>query len=60
MRDNLKSKLDDPDMQAAPRALLRAAQRAREIARQHGTRIVVRRNGKLVEEAPDDLELDDD
>jgi hypothetical protein len=37
-------------MQAAPKALLRAAERAREIARQTGTAIVVRRDGKLVEE----------
>jgi hypothetical protein len=37
-------------MQAAPRALLRAAQRAREIARQTNTAIVVIRDGQLVEE----------
>jgi hypothetical protein len=37
-------------MQAAPRALLRAARRAREIARQTGTRLVFVRDGKLVEE----------
>jgi hypothetical protein len=39
-------------MQAAPRALLRAAQRAREIARQTGTKIVFVRDGVLVEEDP--------
>ena len=46
----LESKLPDADMQAAPRALLRAARRAREIARQTGTGIVIVRDGKLVEE----------
>jgi len=37
-------------MQAAPRALLRAAKRAREIARQTGTPLVIVRDGVLVEE----------
>jgi hypothetical protein len=46
----LESKLDDPDMQAAPKALLRAARRAREIARKTGTAIVVMRDGKLIED----------
>jgi hypothetical protein len=41
-------------MQAAPKALLRAAQRAREIARQHKTGIVIVRDGVLVEEPVDD------
>jgi hypothetical protein len=54
-----ESKLPDPDMQAVPRALLRAAQRAREVARQHGTGIVVIRDGVLVEEEPTDLNLDE-
>jgi hypothetical protein len=47
---SLESKLLDADMQAAPKALLRAARRAREIARQTGTAVVVRRDGKLIEE----------
>ena len=53
----LESKLPDADMQAAPRALLRAARRAREIARQTNTAIVIVRNGELIEEAvsSDDL-----
>jgi hypothetical protein len=53
----LESKLPDADMQAAPRALLRAARRAREIARQTNTAIVIVRDGELVEEAvsADDL-----
>lgn len=50
MSEPLVSKLPDADMQAAPKALLRAARRARAIARQTGTAIVVVRDGKLVEE----------
>ncbi len=45
----LISHLDDADMQAAPAALLRAALRARELARQTGTPLVIVRDGKLVE-----------
>jgi hypothetical protein len=37
-------------MQAAPRALLRAAKRAREIARQTNTPLVIVRDGVLVQE----------
>jgi hypothetical protein len=44
------SRLPDADMQAAPAALLRAARRAREIARQTATAVVVVRDGKLVED----------
>lgn len=55
MSRELKSKLPNADMQAAPRALLRAAQRAREIARQTNTAIVIVRDGVLVEEKPEDL-----
>ena len=58
MRHSLKSKLPDPDMQAAPRALLRAAQRAREIARQNGRGIIVVRDGRIVEEEPTDLDIE--
>jgi hypothetical protein len=50
MSDPLVSRLPDADMQAAPAALLRAGRRAREIARQTGTAVVVMRDGKLVEE----------
>jgi len=57
MSNSLKSNLDDADMQAAPRALLRSAQRAREVARQHGTGIIVVRDGVVVEETPTDLDL---
>lgn len=52
MNPETESKLPNADMQAAPRALLRAAQRAREIARQTNTAIVIVRDGQLVEEAP--------
>ena len=52
MNERLKSKLPDADMQAAPEALLRAARRARDIARVTGTAVVIMRDGKLVEERP--------
>lgn len=50
MSDEMVSKLPDADMQAAPKALLRAALRAREIARQTNTPLVFVRDGVLVEE----------
>lgn len=50
MTDVMVSKLPDADMQAVPRALLRAAQRAREVARQTDTPLVLMRDGVLVEE----------
>ncbi len=43
----------DPDMQAAPAALFRAAQRAHLTAHQTGTGVVVMRDGKVVEIDPD-------
>ena len=43
------SRLKDADMRAAPAALIRAAQRAREIAIRTGTPLVVMLDGKLVE-----------
>ena len=58
MSDPLQSNLPDADMQAAPRALLRAAQRAREVARQTNTALVVIRDGRLVEESAADAEDD--
>jgi DNA-directed RNA polymerase subunit K/omega len=58
MSSDLESKLPDADMQAAPRALLRAARRAREIARQTNTALVIVRDGKLVEEKVTDIEND--
>ena len=49
------SQLPDAAMQGVDAALLRAAQRAREIARQTGTAIVIVRDGALVEERCDDV-----
>ncbi|MDZ4834206.1 MAG: hypothetical protein SGJ27_10555 [Candidatus Melainabacteria bacterium] len=46
---------NDPDMQNATIALLRAAKRARQIAQQTGTAIVVIRDGVLVREIPQPL-----
>jgi hypothetical protein len=50
MNDTMVSKLPDADMQAAPKAMLRAAQRARDIARQTNMPLVLIRDGVLVEE----------
>lgn len=60
MNEELQSKLPDSDMQAAPRALLRAARRAREIAMQTNTPIVIVRDGVLVEEKVTSLDPDAD
>jgi hypothetical protein len=60
MKSRLESKLPNADMQAAPRALLRAARRAREIARQTGTLLVVVRNGVLMEIDPNSIEFDEE
>ena len=46
----LKSNLPDSDMQGSASALLRAAGRAREVAKRTNTAVVVMRDGKLVEE----------
>jgi hypothetical protein len=59
MNDGLESKLPNADMQAAPRALRRAADHAREIARKTGTPLVIVRNGVLIEVDPDDASLDE-
>lgn len=45
------SRLKDADMRAAPAALVRAAQRAREIAARTGTPLIVTQNGVLVGKA---------
>ena len=52
------SKLDNPDMQGAPIALVRAARRAREIAVRTGTPLIIWEDGKLVEKYIDPSELD--
>jgi hypothetical protein len=43
------SHIDDSDMQAAPVALVRAADRARRLAEQTGTRFVVRASSALLD-----------
>lgn len=59
MSRDLRSSLDNADMQAAPQALLRAARRAREVARRTGTKVVVVHDGVLQELDPDSPELDE-
>ena len=46
------SHLPDEDMQNAPKAMVRAAKRARKLAAQTGTALVFMRDGKLVHEYP--------
>jgi len=58
MSSEMESKLPDSDMQGAPRALLRAARRAREIAFRTGTPIVIVRDGVLVEEIVTEKDLE--
>lgn len=50
MNNAFVSALPDADMQATYKALLRAAQRAQEIARLTNTPLVLIRDGVLVEE----------
>lgn len=59
MKPKSESKLPDADMQAVPQALRRAAKRAREIARQTGTGVVVVRDGKRIIEKVGPDESDD-
>lgn len=54
------SKLDDPDMQAAPAAMERAVRRAHRDAHRHGTNVLVVVNGRMVEVAPDPALYRDD
>ena len=58
MKNLRESKLSNADMQAAPKALRRAADHARDLARQTATKLVIVRNGVLMEVDPDDVELD--
>ena len=44
----MESKLANPDLRAAPGELLRAARRAREIARATGTRLIIVEDGILL------------
>lgn len=47
MKRSSKRQTLSPLSKSADKALIRAARRAREIARQHGTPIYVSRNGKV-------------
>lgn len=47
MTSGFQSQLDDPDLSKVSAALVRAGQRARELARQSGTGIAVRIDGEL-------------
>jgi len=59
MNKPLVSKLPDADMQAVPAALIRAGQRAREIARQTGTAVVETDGGKLLtQKASEERQVD--
>ena len=55
MNNAFVSALPDADMQATYKALLRAAQRAREVALQTNTPLVFIRDGVLVEEFVTDV-----
>ena len=46
----------DPELRKSADALRRAGLRAREIARQTGTSLVISRGGKVLHVSPDDLE----
>lgn len=53
----------DPDLQKVPQALVRAAEKARQLAEQTGTPFVVRKSsavaGKLSDDFPDEITDDD-
>ena len=55
MNDKSISEANDPDLRNIDTAIKRAAERAREIAKQSGTQLVVNRNGKTVLIDPKDL-----
>jgi len=46
---------ETPDPDGSRAAIIRAAQRAADLARQHNQPLVLWRDGKLVEVMPDDL-----
>lgn len=54
------SQLPDSDMQNAAAALMRAARRARKLAAETGTEIVVMRDGKMIREFPKMSEFEED
>lgn len=53
------SQSKDPDLRASHVALLRAAKRARELARQTGTRLIISYGGNVRRVAPDQLGVAD-
>ncbi|MFZ2301093.1 MAG: hypothetical protein WAW10_04370 [Gallionella sp.] len=57
------SHLKDPDLQKAPQALMRASEKARQLAEQTGTPFVVRKSaaaaGKLSDDFPNEITDDD-
>lgn len=55
MNDKSISEANDPDLRNIDAAIKRAAERAREIAKQSGTQLVVNRNGKTILIDPNDL-----
>ena len=55
MNDKLISDANDPDLRNIDAALKRAAERAREIAKESGTQLVVNRGGKTILIDPKDL-----
>ncbi|MGI9142395.1 MAG: hypothetical protein ACR2IJ_04325 [Fluviibacter sp.] len=57
IRRRTQSCLDDPDMQAAPAALARAAKRARDLAAKTKTPLVFVVNGELIQEVPKTSEI---
>lgn len=55
MSGKLISEANDPDLRNIDAAIRRAAERAREIAKNSGTQLVVNRGGKTVLIDPKDL-----
>lgn len=47
-----KSKLTDPDMQAVPAALARAAQAARDLAKNTATSLIIAHDGRVMQVSP--------
>lgn len=55
MTDKLISEANDPDLRNIDAAIKRAAERARQIAKESGTPLVVNRGGKTILIDPIDL-----
>ncbi|WP_194071682.1 hypothetical protein [Synechocystis sp. LEGE 06083] len=50
---NPRNREEDPDILGSEKALRRAAQRARERAKQAGIGVIILKDGEIVEELPD-------